>query len=428
MPPSAVRASHAPTVALRGTLAVVLAGGRGSRLGPLTRRRAKPAVPFGGRFRIIDFPLSNCVNSGIRRIAVVTQYMAQSLLRHTQENWNFLDARVDEFVEAIPAQQRAGDSWYTGTADAVYQNLDLLQEHRPRHVLVLAGDHVYRMDYGLFVADHVERGAEVSIACLDVPAADADQFGVVELAADGRIAAFHEKPAEPARYARADGRCVASMGIYLFDAEALYATLARDAADPASGHDFGRDVLPALVAAGRVHAHDFARSCVGDDGAAPYWRDVGTIDAYYEASLDLTDVTPELNLYDADWPILTSSQAGPPAKFVFSDPDRHGVAYDSLVASGCIVSGGVVRRSLLSTNVRINSYAEIEDSVLMPDVTVGRRAVLRRAIVDRRCRIPEGLVAGVDADADRARFLVSAGGVVVITQEMLDRLDGPGAA
>jgi glucose-1-phosphate adenylyltransferase len=417
------KALYAQTGLIRDTMAVILAGGRGTRLGPLTRRRAKPAVPFGGKFRIIDFPLSNCINSGVRRIAIVTQYMAQSLLRHTQEGWNFLDARVSEFVEAMPAQQRAGDSWYLGTADAVHQNADLLQEHRPRHVLVLAGDHVYRMDYSRFLADHVQSGADVSVACMQVPLAEAHQFGIATVGPDSRIVRFDEKPQSPRPLPGADDRALASMGIYVFPAELLYEELVRDAADRDSTHDFGRDLIPALVGRRKVIAHDFAQSCVRNGDRPPYWRDVGTVDAYWAANIDLTLVEPELNLYDPDWPILTASQSRPPAKFVFSEPDRRGIAVDSLVSSGCIVSGGTVQRSLLSTNVRIHSFADVQDSVLLPDVSIGRHAVVRRAIVDRHCVVPAGLRIGVDPVEDAQRFHVSPGGVVVVTQEMLDDLE-----
>lgn len=421
--PAGRSSPYAQAGLIRETLAVILAGGRGSRLGPLTRRRAKPAVPFGGKFRIIDFPLSNCINSGVRRIAVVTQYMAQSLLRHTQEGWNFLDARVSEFVEAMPAQQRAGDSWYLGTADAVYQNVDLLQEHRPRFVVVLAGDHVYRMDYSRFLGDHIESGADMSVACLRVPVAEARHMGVATVDHASRIVGFVEKPEDPPALPDDPASALASMGIYVFPADLLYEELARDAADPGSTHDFGRDLIPSLVARRYVHAHDFALSCVHNGDRPPYWRDVGTVDAYWSANIDLTLVDPELNLYDPDWPILTANQPRPPAKFVFAEPRRQGIALDSLVASGCIVSGGAVQRSLLSTNVHVHSFADVQDSVILPDVSIGRRAVIHRAVVDRRCVIPAGMQIGLDPQRDAERFHVSPGGVVVVTQEMLDDID-----
>jgi glucose-1-phosphate adenylyltransferase len=405
---------------VRETLAVVLAGGRGSRLGPLTRRRAKPAMPFGGKFRIVDFALSNCINSGIRRIAVVTQYMSQSLLRHTQEGWNFLDGRVREFVEVIPAQQRVGEAWYQGTADAVFQNTDLFQIHKPRYVLILAGDHVYRMDYTRLLLDHVQRHADVTVACIPVPVATAGKFGIVSVDAEGRVVGFEEKPTQASALPGKSDLTLASMGIYIFGAELLYQELARDAGAAASTHDFGRDLLPGLVPRCRVMAHDFARSCVPNGDRPPYWRDVGTIDAYWDASIDLTRVMPELNLYDPNWPILTAEPPLPPAKFVFADVDRRGVALDSLVASGCIVSGAVIERSLLSTNVRVDSYSSIQDSVLLPDTRVGSHVTLRKVIVDRGSVLPDGLTVGVDPEADRHRFYVSEGGITVVTPEMLE--------
>lgn len=404
---------------IRDTLAVVLAGGRGSRLGPLTRRRSKPAMPFGGKFRIIDFSLSNCINSGIRRVAVVTQYMAQSLLRHTQQGWNFLDGRVHEFIETIPAQQRLRDTWYQGTADALYQNIDLLAEHRPSTVLVLAGDHVYRMDYSRFLMDHERMAGDVTVACHEVARADATAFGVVAVDESGRITRFDEKPAEPASRPGRSDRSLISMGIYAFRAELLFDELIRDATDASSSHDFGRDLLPALLSRKRVMAHDYALSHVPNGDRPPYWRDVGTVDAYWEANMDLTRVTPDLNLYDPDWPILSAQRSLPPAKFVFADPDRRGIALDSLVASGCIVSGSEVQRTLLSTNVRVSSYCDIRDAVILPDAVIGRHAILHKVIVDSRCIIPEGLEVGIDPVEDRRRFYVSQGGVAVITPDSL---------
>jgi glucose-1-phosphate adenylyltransferase len=403
----------------RDTLAVVLAGGRGRRLGPLTRHRSKPALPFGGKFRIIDFALSNCINSGLRRIAIVTQYMAQSLLRHAQEGWNFLDGRVHEFVETIPAQQRVGEAWYQGTADSLFQNLDLFRAHRPRYILVLAGDHVYRMNYSSLLVDHVERRADATIACIPVPLGQAHEFGIVSADAAARIAAFAEKPVTATAMPASPGHALASMGIYVFGAEFLYDVLTRDASLPGSTHDFGRDVLPGLVAGSRVMAHDFASSCVANGDRPPYWRDVGTIDAYWDASIDLTRVSPELNLYDPTWPILTAEQPLPPAKFVFSGPERRGLALDSLVSGGCIVSGAHVERSLLSTNVRVESFSLIEDSIILPEATIGRHVTLRKAIVDRASVLPDGFTAGLDPELDRRRFHVTAGGVTVITPDML---------
>jgi len=409
-----------PTAWVRNSMAIVLAGGRGTRLAQLTDWRTKPAVSFGGSYRIIDFALSNCINSGLRRVGVCTQYKAQSLIGHLQRAWSFLDGRFDEFVELLPAQQRLEPVWYRGTADAVYQNIDLLLRHGPQHVVVLAGDHVYKMDYQVLLAEHVESGAEATIACIEMPLGEAPAFGVVEVDGDGWIRRFDEKPAQPRSMPGQPDTALASMGIYVFDAESLYAALSRDAATPQSQHDFGRDVIPALLAGGlRVRAHNFRSSCVNMARGLPYWRDVGTIDAFWEANLELTHVVPDLNLYDREWPIWTWHEQVPPAKFVFDDDHRRGIAPDSLVASGCIVSGTVVRRSLLSTNVRVADAERIEDSVLLPNVHVGEGAVLRRAVVDKYCHIPPGLVVGEDAEADRSRFHVTSRGVTLITPEML---------
>ena len=418
--PLEVLARRSPDPLSRSTMALILAGGRGSRLGELTDWRAKPSIPFGGKFRIIDFALSNCVNSGIRRIGICTQYKAQSLIRHVQRGWSFFDGRFAEFVELLPAQQRVEVSWYRGTADAVYQNLDILRLHAPDFVLVLAGDHVYKMDYGRMLEEHVACEAQLTIACIDVPLADARALGVVQIDDDGRIVRFDEKPSAAAPIPGNPGRALASMGIYVFDAGFLYAELLRDADDAASGHDFGRDLIPRLIAEGaRVRAHDFARSCVNMYHDVPYWRDVGTVDAFYEANLALVKVEPELNLYDEAWPIWTHQELLPPAKFVFDDDDRRGTALDSIVGSGCIVSGSTVRRSLLFSKVRVHSYCTIEDSVILPNVEIGRHVRLRRTIVDKHCRLPAGLVVGIDPAADRRRFHVTDGGVTLIIPEML---------
>ena len=404
----------------KSTLALVLAGGRGRRLEELTDWRVKPAVPFGGKFRIIDFTLSNCVNSGIRRIGICTQYKAQSLIRHVQRGWSFLDGRFGEFVELLPAQQRLQATWYRGTADAVYQNLDILRRHAHEYVLILAGDHLYKMDYRAMLEDHVASGAQLTIACIDVALQDAHSLGVMAVDADWRVIGFQEKPAKPEPMPGRPDRALASMGVYVFDAKWLYAELLRDAADTASSHDFGKDIIPAMVKGGaRVHAHDFARSCVNMDSGGPYWRDVGTIDAYWQANIELTDVVPPLNLYDQSWPIWTYQEQLPPAKFVFDDDARRGMAVDSLVSGGCIISGSTVRRSLLFSNVRVNSYCAIDESVLLPDVEVGRDVVLRRVVVDKYCKLPQGLKAGVDRELDRKRFRVTDGGVTLITPEML---------
>jgi len=403
----------------RGAYALVLAGGRGTRLKALTDWRAKPAVPFGGKFRIIDFTLSNCVNSGVRRIGVATQYKAQSLLRHLQRGWSFLDGRLGEFIDLLPAQQQVEAQWYQGTADAVWQNLNIVRRSGCRHVLVLSGDHVYKMDYGRLLASHVARRAEVTVACMDVPLAEAREFGVMGADASHRIVDFAEKPSRPQPMPGRPDRALASMGVYVFDAEFLYAQLARDAAEARSNHDFGKDLIPHVVAHHRVYAHGFAESCIGSGAQRPYWRDVGTLDAYWEANMELTKVTPELNLYDDSWPIWTHQEQLPPAKFVFDEEGRRGMAVDAMVSGGCIVSGALVRRSLLFSRVRVEERALVEDSVVLPDVVIGRGAVLRRAIVDRRCRIPDGLQIGIDPARDRERYCVSERGVTLVVPEML---------
>lgn len=404
----------------RDSLAIVLAGGRGTRLGPLTDWRAKPAVPFGGKFRIIDFSLSNCVNSGVRRIGICTQYKAQSLIRHVQRGWSFLDGRFREFVELLPAQQRVTSDWYKGTADAVYQNLDILRRHAPEYVLILGGDHVYKMDYARLLAEHVGRAADASIGCVEVPIELASEYGVVTLDDESRIVDFQEKPARPKPAPGHSDIALASMGIYVFNASFLYEQLIRDADDPRSAHDFGRNVIPHLIARGyRVFGHRFADSCVNMAEGHPYWRDVGTIDGYWEANLDLTHITPDLNLYDDDWPIWSYQEQLPPAKFVFESADRTGVALDSLVSGGCIVSGSTVRRSLLFSNVHVHSYCNIEDSVVLPDVEIHRSVTLRKCVVDRYCVLPAGLEVGVDPVLDRQRFYVTDRGVTLVTPEML---------
>lgn len=404
---------------VRNTYAVVLAGGRGSRLKQLTDWRAKPAVPFGGKLRIVDFPLSNCVNSGVRRIGVVTQYKAHSLIRHVRHGWSFLPPNLNEFIDILPAQQRLEESWYQGTADAVHQNLDILRSTHPDHVLILGGDHIYKMDYGRLLADHVAKAADLSVACIEVPLDEARHFGVMQVDDQERVVDFQEKPEHPTPMPNRPDTALASMGIYVFNAPFLYDELRRDARDSASAHDFGKNLIPGLVPRARVYAHRFATSCVNMVGDIPYWRDVGTVDAYWEANLDLTQVVPDLNLYDDDWPIWSAEQQFAPAKFVFDDDGHRGQAWDSLVSGGCIVSGATVRRSLLFTKVRVESYAFIEDSVILPEVVVGRGAILRRCVVDKRCRIPDGLTVGSDPGLDRLRFYVSERGVTLITPEML---------
>ena len=417
---ASIREATVPGAATKSALALILAGGRGSRLEQLTDWRAKPAVPFGGKFRIIDFALSNCVNSGMRRIGVCTQYKAQSLIRHVQRGWSFLDGRFDEFVELLPAQQRIVPSWYKGTADAVYQNIDILRRLAPRHVLILAGDHVYKMNYGAMLSDHIALGAQMSVACIDVSLDAARALGVMTVDSQRRIVDFQEKPDEPAPDPNRSGRALASMGIYMFDAPFLYAELLRDAHDAESSHDFGRDIIPSLIGRGpAVYAHDFTQSCVNMSAGVPYWRDVGTIDAYWEANIALTDVVPELNLYDKDWPIWTYQEQLPPAKFVYNEPPRRGIATNSLVSGGCIISGSTVHRSLLFSNVHVHSYCTIEESVILPNVDIGRNVVLKRTVVDKYCRLPPGLSVGVDQEQDRQRFHVTERGITLITPEML---------
>lgn len=405
----------------KNTYAMVLAGGRGSRLHQLTDWRAKPAVPFGGKFRIIDFVLSNCVNSGIRRIGVATQYKSHSLIQHIQRGWSFLNGQFGEFVDLLPAQQRVSeDQWYQGTADAVYQNLDILREVDPDFVLILAGDHVYKMDYGKLLAFHVDNKADMTVACLEVPIAEAPAFGVMGVDENSRVVEFAEKPANPASIPGKPGKSLASMGIYVFNTKFLFEQLIRDADDKRSSHDFGKDLIPHMVGKYRVFAQNFEQSCVGlGDDHVPYWRDVGTIDSYWGANMELTKVVPDLDMYDQEWPIWTHQEQLPPAKFVFDDDDRRGMAIDSLVSGGCIISGSTVRRSLLFSDVRINGYCNIEDSVLLPNVEVCRDVTLKRVIVDKHCKIPEGLVVGVNPEEDRKRFHVSPNGVTLITPEML---------
>ena len=401
------------------TYALVLAGGRGSRLKALTEWRAKPAVPFAGKFRIIDFTLSNCVNSGVRRIGIATQYKAQSLIRHLQRGWSFLDGRFGEFIDILPAQQQVQDLWYQGTADAAFQNLDVLRRAGGRYVLVLSGDHVYKMDYGRLLIWHAGKQADMTVACLEVPLEEARNFGVMSVDEQARVTGFAEKPEQPQPIPGRPDRALASMGVYVFNADFLYEQLIRDADDARSGHDFGKDLIPHTVSRYRAFAHRFADSCVGMTDHHPYWRDVGTLDAYWEANMELTKVTPELNLYDQAWPIWTHQEQLPPAKFVFDEDGRRGMAVDSMVSGGCIVSGAALRRSLLFSKVRVEDYAVVEDSVVLPDVVVGRGAVLRRAIVDKRCRIPDGMTVGVDPEEDRKRFCVSERGVTLVVPEML---------
>ena len=409
-------------------IALVLAGGRGSRLHELTDRRAKPAVYFGGKYRIIDFAMSNCVNSGIWRIGVVTQYKSHSLLRHLQRGWSFLRGEVNEFVDLMPAQQRIDEeSWYRGTADAVYQNIDIIENYRPspEFFVILAGDHIYKMNYVSMLVDHVESGAECSIACIEVPRKDASGFGVMAVDENRRITEFIEKPADPPPMPGKPDSSLCSMGIYIFNAAYLYRELQRDIVDPTSSHDFGKDIIPAAVRNGVAQAHPFELSCVHAPEEGPerehYWRDVGTVDAYWEANVDLTATEPLLNLYDARWPVWTYQPQLPPAKFVHNQIDRHGIAIEATIAGGCIISGEL-NRSVLFSGCRVHSYTRINWSVLLPDVEIGRHARLSRCIVDHGVRIPPGMVIGEDAQEDARRFRRTENGITLVTQNMIDRL------
>jgi len=403
----------------KNTVALILAGGRGSRLNQLTDWRAKPAVPFGGKFRIIDFPLSNCLNSGIRRIGVVTQYKAHSLIKHIQRGWGFLRGEFNEFVELLPAQQRIEVDWYKGTADAIFQNLDIIRDYNPDYVLILAGDHIYKMDYGEMLACHAANAADMTVACFEVPVAEANAFGVMGVDELDRVVSFVEKPDHPQPIPGQTENALVSMGIYVFNAAFLYEQLIRDADERNSSHDFGKDIIPHLVSRYRVFAHRFADSCVCKPEGIPYWRDVGTVDAYWEANMELAKITPDLNLYDEKWPIWTYQEQLPPAKFVFDDEERRGIAVDSMVSGGCIISGATVRRSVLFSNVQVSSYALLEDAVVLPDVEIGRYAQLRRVVIDKGCKIPERLVVGFDPVEDARRFHVTEKGITMITPEML---------
>lgn len=412
----------------RDSMAYVLAGGRGARLLELTDKRAKPAVYFGGKSRIIDFALSNALNSGIRRICVATQYKAHSLIRHLQRGWNFFRPERNEGFDILPASQRVSENqWYAGTADAVYQNIDIIDAYDPEYMVILAGDHVYKMDYEIMLQLHVNSGADVTVGCLEVPRIEASGFGVMHVDKDDRIIHFLEKPADPPGMPGNPEMSLASMGIYVFQTKFLINELKRDAADPTSEHDFGKNIIPYLVQHGKAMAHRFPTSCVrsgGEFSADPYWRDVGTIDAYWQANIDLTDFTPALDLYDRDWPIWTYAEVTPPAKFIHDEEDRRGMAVSSMVSGGCIVSGSKISRSLLFTGVRTHSYSEMDQLVAMPYVEIRRNARLTKVVVDRGVVIPEGLVVGEDPEEDARRFRRSEGGVCLITQPMIDRLQG----
>ncbi len=423
MPRPPVRTSSGRYVSrlTSGTLAVVMAGGRGERLKDLTAHRCKPATPFGGKFHIIDFVLSNCVNSGIRQISILTQYKAQSLIQHVHQGWSYLRGEFGEFVEVVPAQQQIGESWYRGTADALYQNLDLILFHRPKHVLVLAGDHIYKMDYGPMIAYHVEKGADVTVGAVVLPARQSRSFGVLTATEWNRVTQFTEKPA-PEDLPNHPDSILASMGIYVFNTRLLEKLLVDDAADAASHHDFGKNVIPQAIGSRQVFAYPFQDV---KTRAQSYWRDVGTIDAYYEANVELVHVNPELNIYDREWPIWTYQVHSPPAKFVLDEDGRRGIAINSMVSGGCIISGSTVRGSLLFSDVRVDERSVVEDAVILPRVEIGRGCHVRHAIVDEGCQIPDGMRIGVDRDADAQRFLVTDNGVVLVTSDMLRKLSPP---
>ena len=400
----------------RDTLALILAGGRGSRLKHLTQWRAKPAVPFGGKFRIIDFPLSNCINSGIRCIGVLTQYKAHSLIRHIQKGWSFLRGEFGEFVELVPAQQRIAASWYSGTADAVYQNLDIIRIHEPKYVLILAGDHIYKMDYGPMIAHHVDCNADMTVGCIEVPIDRAKSFGVVRIGDDFKVEQFVEKPDHPESIPGQPDLAMGSMGIYVFNTEFLYEQLIRDSDTKNSSHDFGKDLIPYAIDKYKVVAYPFRDV---QSGKQAYWRDVGTVDAFWEANMELIGVSPELNLYDNEWPIWTYQEQLPPAKFIFDDNDRRGMAVDSMVSGGCIISGASVQKSLLFSGVRVEAYSKIKDSVILPNVDIGKNCRITRTVIDKGCEIPEGTIIGEDPKLDAKRFYISPGGIVLVTPDML---------
>jgi glucose-1-phosphate adenylyltransferase len=408
----------------RSSMAYVLAGGRGSRLHELTSARAKPAVYFGGKARIVDFALSNAINSGIRRIAVATQYKAHSLIRHLQRGWNFLQPMRNESFDILPASQRVVENmWYAGTADAVYQNIDIIDSYAPEYIVVLAGDHIYKMDYERMLIQHVNEGADVTIACIEVPVAGASGLGIMHIDEADRILAFLEKPEHPPEMPSRPGIALASMGIYVFRRDFLNDQLRRDAADPHSSHDFGKDLIPYIVEHGVAVAHHFVQSCVRSHSETEsYWRDVGTLDAYFDANIDLTDVVPDLDVYDRDWPIWTYAKITPPAKFVHNLDGRRGMAISSLVSGGCIVSGSTLRNSLLCDNVHVHSYGDIDHAIVLPGVDVARGVRLRNVIIDSNVRIPEGLIVGEDPERDAVHFRRTERGVCLITQPMLDRM------
>jgi glucose-1-phosphate adenylyltransferase len=395
---------------------MIMAGGRGERLRGLTEHRCKPATPFGGKFRIVDFVLSNCVNSGIRQICLLTQYKGQSLIQHVQRGWSYLRGEFGEFIDVIPAQQQVGKFWYRGTADSVYQNLDVIRQHRPKHVLVLAGDHIYKMDYGPMIAYHVEKGADITVGVVEVPVDEARDFGVLSVTEWNRVTKFSEKPPHPEPMPGRTDVALASMGIYVFNTQLIERLLMEDAADETSQHDFGRNVVPKAIESMQVFAYPFRNV---KTRAQNYWRDVGTVDAFYEANLELVYVAPELNVYDEEWPIWTYQLQQPPAKFVLDEDGRRGMAINSVISGGAIISGAVVRESLLFSSVRVDEGSNIERSVIMPSVRIGKNCTIRRAIIDEHCEIPDGMQIGVDMEQDRQRFDVTPKGVILVTPDML---------
>ena len=400
---------------MKDTLGVLLAGGAGERLYPLTRDRAKPAVTFGGIYRIIDITLSNCINSDLRHVYILTQYKALSLNRHIREGWNIVARDLGEFIEILPPMKRVSENWYLGTADAVYQNIYSIGAEEPKHVLILSGDHIYKMNYALMLQQHNDAGADVTLATILIEPDESHRVGVVEIDREGRITGFIEKPKKTDIRSPYNPRMLSgSMGVYLFNTDVLIPVLLKDAEDPKSSHDFGKDILPKMVDDYRIFSFNFVDE---NKKEALYWRDVGTLEAYYEANMDMVAVSPVFNLYDPEWPIRTHQRQYPPAKFVCGEPNRMGMAIDSIVSSGCIVSGGVVRNSLLSPNVRVNSYAEVDASILFSHVNVGRHARIRRAILDRDVQIPEGTIIGYDPEADRQRYFVTDSGITVVTRD-----------
>ena len=404
---------------MRDVLTLILAGGKGTRLEPLTRDRAKPAVPFGGLYRIIDFPLSNCLNSNLRKILVLTQYKARSLDRHLNLGWNFLSPQLDEYVEVLPPQQRIDEHWYKGTADAIYQNIYVIEKANPKYIVILAADHIYKMDYSEMIRLHIERGSDLTIGCIPVPVNEANQFGVLDVDANDRITTFVEKPENPPEIVGNPGFSLASMGIYVFTAASLFELLFEDAVRKNSSHDFGKNIIPNIISRLNVHAFRFQDK---NKKSVPYWRDVGTLDAYYQANMDLVGIDPVLNLYDTEWPIRTFQPQFPPPKFVFNDEgtrgqSRRGEAHDSIICQGSIISGGSVSRSILSSGVRVNSYATVDDCILFEGVNVGRHSRIRRAIIDKNVQLPPDTVIGYDMEEDRKRgFTVSENGIVVISK------------